>query len=68
MHWTTLYNGPSEKVQRQIAVYLHRSGIPYRLSCRGILLKNGYASYRVRIRSGDLSLAVLLLKQHKRKP
>lgn len=67
MHQTILYSGPSEKVVRQIASHLRRAGIPFCFSGSGILLKNGHARYRISVRSGDAALAVLILKQHRRK-
>ncbi len=66
--WTTIYSGSSEKVQRQIAVILHQSGIPYRLSGAGVLLGKEHVRYRVRVQRADVALAVLQLKKHQRQP
>ena len=66
--WTTIYSGSSEKVQRQIAVILHRSGVPYQLSGAGVLLGKEHVRYRVRVQRADVALAILQLKKHRRQP
>lgn len=66
--WTTIYSGDSAKVQRQIAIILHDSGIPYQLSGAGVLLRKEHARYRVRVQRADMALAILQLKKHRKQP
>ena len=67
--WTTIYSGDSAKVQRQIAVILHDSGIPYQLSGAGVCCcAKNMPRYRVRVQRADMALAILQLKKHRKQP
>ncbi len=65
--WKTVYSGPSSKVQQQITTILHREGIPFRCHSAGFSLHAEKENYRVSVRSGDLALAVLVLKKYRAK-